>query len=133
MKLNKALKETIRNSILINDRVDTILTLELLEFERLKDIIFEIWKEQVYNNEGVYHLRNDEIFINNDGDFIIYNKGGIQIKSDNEYAITYNIIKHLLKFESIQPKRFEITHQALMDLKGEIDILNEEIEEYENL
>ena len=118
MKLNKHLKETIRNAILINERVDTILTLELLNLGRLEDLIIEVWEEQIYNNEGVYHLRNDEIFINNDGGYIIIYKGGIQIKSDNEYTITYEIIKNLLTYQSISKKRFEIIHKKIQELKN---------------
>lgn len=121
MKLNEHIKENIRDAIYINDRVDTIITLELLKFERLEDIIFEIWEESVYNNEGVYHLRNEEYFILNNGDFIVYPNGGYVCIDESLYKITYHIIKGLLKFESIQPKRFEITHKAIMNLKGKIE------------
>lgn len=118
MKLNKHLKETIKNAILINERVQTILTLELLNLERLKDIIFEIWEESIYNNEGVYHLRNEEYFILNNGDFVVYPNGGYVCIDESEYKITYHIIKDLLKFESIQPKRFEIAHKKIQELKN---------------
>lgn len=123
MKLNKEIKRLIKSSIVINDRVDTILTLELLTIERLEDIIFEIWQESVYNNEGVYHLRNEEYFILNDGDFEIYPNEGYVCINENVYTITYMIIKELLKFESIQPKRFDIIHENLRELKAKIWVL----------
>lgn len=123
MKLNKDIKELIRKSIAINDRAHTIIKLDLLTNERLEDIIFEVWEQSVYNNEGVYHLRNEEYYILNDGDFVAYPNEGYACINESVYSTTYEIIRKLLKFESIQPKRFDVVHETLMELEGKIWVL----------
>lgn len=129
MKLDKHIKETIRNAILINDRVDTIIKIGLLTVDRLEEIIFEIWDQSVYNNEGVYHLRDDIYYINKKGDFIINKGKGIHVKNGCVYPITYNIITYLLRFEGIQRDIFEEVHYLLMESKFNIECLEEEKEE----
>lgn len=123
MKLNKDIKELIKKSIPINDRAHTILKLDLLTNERLEDIIFEIWDKSVYNNEGVYHLRNEEYFILNNGDFVVHPNEGYACINESVYSITYQIIKQLLKFESIQPKTFEVAHETIRELEAKVWVL----------